>query len=81
MRIWKWQLMPTDSQIIEMPDDWQNKMADLLEQWDDTWNSSEMPAPCVSAKKDGKFTRWPSWLLNYRHPNKTAIEKMRITSR
>lgn len=71
-----WLTMPR-VMMHEMPDEWQNKMAELLEEWDNTWDGCEMPEPSVAAKKDGKFTKWPSFLLNYRHPNKEAINKLR----
>ena len=61
----------------EMPDDWQMRMAELLNEWGETWNSDEMPEPVVSAKKNGRFTRWPEWLLNYRYPRKEHINGMR----
>lgn len=57
-----------------MPDDWQRQMAALLRQWDAAWNTSRLPAPEVSAKLNGKFTRWPEWLLDYRRPNNAEIE-------
>jgi hypothetical protein len=60
-----------------MPDDWQQKMADLLFQWDETWDTPDMPMPMVSARKGNRFVKWPSWLLNYKHPNETEINKVR----
>lgn len=71
-----WLTLPR-SLMHEMPDEWQFKMAELLEQWDDTWNSDEMPEPYVSARKNNKFTNWPDWLLNYRHPNKHEINLLK----
>jgi len=65
----------------EMPDEWQSKRADLLHEWDATWDSSEMPSPHVSAKRGGKFTCWPEWLLNYRHPQREEIECLRSNYR
>ena len=62
----------------EMPDEWQGKMADLLEEWDSAWDSYDLPNASVSAKKGGKFTKWPEWLLNYRHPDRYEVEKLRV---
>lgn len=83
-RLWAWFSLSYASWLTiprvlmhEMPDDWQMKMAELLEQWDEAWDSSDMPNPYVSAKKNGKFIKWPSWLLNYRHPNYSEIETLR----
>ena len=61
----------------EMPDDWQLRMAQLMGEWDATWDSSAMPSPYVSAKRGGKFTRWPEWLLNYRRPQRDEVERLR----
>lgn len=83
-RLWNWFSLSYASWLTlprammhEMPDEWQDKMAALLEEWESTWDSSDLPTPSVSAKKEGKFTRWPSWLLNYRHPDQEEIKKLR----
>jgi hypothetical protein len=62
----------------EMPDDWQMRMADLLNEWNATWDSNDMPTPSVGAKQSGKYVRWPEWLINYRHPNSAKINALRI---
>jgi len=61
----------------EMPDDWQERMADLLREFDDTWDSGDMPQSHVSARRGNRYAKWPSWLLNYRHPDKSEIEATR----
>jgi hypothetical protein len=71
-----WLTMPR-IMMHEMPDEWQNKMAELLEEWDDAWDSSDMPDPFVSAKEGNKFTKWPEWLLCYRHPDLSRINALR----
>lgn len=71
-----WLTLPR-SMMHEMPDDWQRRMAELLHEWDATWNSDGMPTPHVGAKIGGKFTRWPGWLLNYRHPDRASIDALR----
>ncbi len=83
-RLWRWFGLSRASWLTmprimmhEMPDDWQDKMAALCEEWDETWNSHEMPEPHVSAKQNGKFTRWPGWLLCYRHPDIDAVNALR----
>jgi hypothetical protein len=63
--------------VHEMPDDWQARMYDLMQEWENTWDFSEMPSPYVLARKDNKFTKWPAWLLNYRHPSQQEIERLR----
>lgn len=84
-RLWSWFGLSYASWLTlprvmmhDMPDEWQNKMAELLEEWEETWDSSDMPEPKVSARsKDGRFTSWPFWLLNYRHPNRQALRDTR----
>lgn len=61
----------------EMPDDWQQRMAELIHEFDATWKGEEMPAPHVVARENGRNTRWPEWLLNYRHPDFARIDDMR----
>lgn len=61
-----------------MPDEWQGKMAALLEEYDETFNTSETPSAWVMAKADGKFCRWPEWVLNYRRPDTKKIDSLRI---
>lgn len=83
-RLWRWFGLSRASWLTmprvlmhQMPDDWQERMAKLCEEWDETWDSSEMPNPIVNAQIDGKFAKWPKWLLNYRHPDKEQIGKLR----
>lgn len=61
----------------EMPDQWQSDMARLLTEWDAAWNTRDLPASVVSAKAGGKFTAWPEWLLEYRHPDQAQIAARR----
>ncbi len=59
----------------EMPDEWQRKMAELLNEFDDTWK----PQDCsifITMKRNGKFVRIPDW-LDYRHPDRDTIDSMR----
>lgn len=62
----------------EMPDEWQRQMAALLEQYDDTFpNQPDMRTRVHATTMDGKLTKFPDFLLNYRHPDKAAIEGMK----
>ena len=83
-RLWAWFGLSRSTWLTlprvmmhDMPDEWQNRMAELLEEWDETWDSHHMPEPHVTAKQDNKFAKWPSWLLNYRHPDKGALSELR----
>ena len=62
----------------QMPDDWQKRMAELLEEWDDTWDTHDMPTPIVNALEGNRFTSWPRYVLNYRHPDVGAIRYHRV---
>jgi len=62
----------------EMPDEWQKKMAALLEEYDEVFNNQ----PNIGSKVfitdlNGRLIKTPSWLLNYRHPNKELIESFK----
>ena len=63
--------------LHEMPDEWQARMAELLHEWDETWDSDGVPQAYVTAREDNKFTRWPEWLLNYRRPSRNHINRLR----
>lgn len=61
----------------EMPDEWQGKMAKLLEEYDETFTNLPAIDTIVCLKKDGKFIKTPQWMINYRHPEKTVIEELK----
>ena len=83
-RLWLWFSLSYSSWLTlprvmmhEMPDEWQDKMAALMEEWNETYDSHEMPSTIVIARKENRFTKWPSWVMNYRHPDKNAIAAMK----
>jgi hypothetical protein len=64
----------------EMPDDWQARMAQLLEEWAAHWdipNELCELIPQVNAKRGNKFTKWPEFILDYRHPDEGAVEALK----
>lgn len=62
----------------EMPEDWQSKMTDLLEEYDATFDRSNFPdCKVMAVRDDGKFTSWPEWLLQYRRPDVDQINAIR----
>lgn len=84
-RLWAWFSLSSAAWLTlprvmmhEMPDEWQGKMAALLDEWDNTWDSYELPTPSVNARIGGKFIKWPRWLLNYQYPDRYEVEKMRV---
>ena len=61
-----------------MPDEWQGKMAALLNDYDNTFpNRPEGMGSRVQITQDGKLTKTPKWMLNYRHPDRQAINALR----
>ena len=84
-KLWEWFGLSYASFIVvprvlahEMPDEWQRKMADLLEQYDATFPEWPEGMGCiVQVTQDGKLAKTPEWLKNYRHPDIREIEKVR----
>jgi hypothetical protein len=63
----------------EMPDEWQNKMAKLLEEYDNYWNMEkvEVDGTRVQCTKNNKLFKTPKWLLNYRHPDLKFLKELK----
>jgi hypothetical protein len=63
----------------EMPDEWQKRMAELLREWDETWDIKKMPQleMAVTMKHGGRFVKAPEWLTNYRHPDRDELAALR----
>lgn len=85
-RLWGWFGLSRASFCVmprvlmhEMPDEWQDKMAALLEEYQATFKTYELPACRVMAQstRGSRFASWPEWLLNYRRPLVDAIETLR----
>lgn len=56
----------------QMPQEWQEKMAELLNQYDETINTSAFGVKGCSVRaigKDNKMMKMPEQWLNYRHPS------------
>ena len=63
----------------EMPDEWQSKMAALLDEYDATFDLSNLPdCKVMAVRDDGKFSSWPEWILQYRRPDVDRINAMRV---
>lgn len=64
--------------IQEMPLEWQEQLAVLLEQYNDAFPY----LPAVGSRVQittlgGKLIATPSWLRNYRHPDRAIVEQLR----
>jgi len=75
-RLWLWFGLSRSSFLTlprvlmhEMPDEWQEQMACLLEQFDEEFPNTPAGATVVKPRKGA----WPSLLLNYRHPEHAEI--------
>ena len=87
-KLWMWFGIDRSSFVVmprvlmcEMPDEWQYKMAELLEEWEGHWDFSEQEIGNVGVKftdtKTGRIKSTPDWFLNYRHPDKEFISKLK----
>lgn len=61
----------------EMPDDWQGRMADLLDEYNATFKNLPEIQLTVQATEGGKFIPMPEVLQNYRHPRQSEIEALK----
>ena len=61
----------------DMPDEWQSKMADLMNEWDDRWKHQEDIGCKVLCVKGGRFMKWNENYLNYRHPNQAFLDGLK----
>lgn len=59
-----------------MPDDWQGRMAALLHEYDDAMINPPNLGTTVRVTVDGKMVPTPTWLTNYRHPDRQMIAQV-----
>lgn len=84
-KLWCWFGLSRGSFLVvprvlmhEMPDDWQMKMSELLEEYDNAYDTSEVcDSVSVSCKIGGKFAKFPEWVINYRRAIKEEIGKVK----
>lgn len=84
-KLWNWFGLDRASFLIiprvllhEMPDEWQSKLADLLNEYDQTFSNWPDDWGCrAQLTSNGKLTPTPSWLLDYRHPDREQINQLR----
>lgn len=83
-RLWAWFGLSRASWLTiprvllhEMPQEWQEKMAALLEEMDGVFHFPDDPTDkiIVQRKSDGKFASWPDWVNRYRNPDMDEINK------
>lgn len=86
-RLWRWFGLSYASWLTlprvmmhEMPDDWQDRMATLLEEYDAYWDWNKvdrLDTRVQAVKSNGRLTQFPAWLLNYKHPDSVHIERLK----
>ncbi|MFU4952057.1 hypothetical protein ACM7ZP_17325 [Pseudomonas aeruginosa] len=60
-----------------MPDDWQRRFAELMDEWDDHWPNQPDVNARVHIAQNGLYISTPKWLLDYRHPDHNQLNAMR----
>jgi hypothetical protein len=61
-----------------MPIEWQNKMADLLREYEEAFpNQPDIGTRVQITDERGHLIKTPEWLLNYRHPDRETIDGLR----
>lgn len=61
-----------------MPTEWQDKMADLLNEYNAAFpNQPDIGTQVRITDRGGRLIPCPDWLKNYRHPDVKEIEKLR----
>ncbi|POB00131.1 hypothetical protein C2134_02770 [Chromobacterium sinusclupearum] len=56
-----------------MPDEWQGRLAALLNEYDEHYPNMPEIGTRVLVTDNGRVVKTPPWLLNYRHPNQTIL--------
>lgn len=87
-RLWLWFELSRASWLTiprvllhDMPDDWQYKMAELLEEYDRTYTNWPLGIESrVQITDSGRLTSRHNWLLNYRRPEKDKIATLRANT-
>lgn len=75
-----WLTLPR-SLMHAMPDEWQWKMAALLQEYSEVFDTHDcgIDGIYVSARRGNKFCQLPHWTSRqfYRHPNQSVIDSLR----
>lgn len=86
-RLWNWFGLSHASFLVlprvlmqEMPDEWQDKMTTLLDEFNNAFTNLE-PNECQFAVRsvnlNGRLVKLPEWLKNYRHPDQERIKEVK----
>lgn len=61
----------------EMPEEWQDRMADLLDEYHEEFPNQPDLGTRVQVTTHGRLVKTPDWLVNYRHPDHAALAELR----
>jgi len=61
----------------DMSEEWQQKMADLLFEYDKTYQNMPNLGTRVQITKNNKLVKTPSELISYRRPDKTWVNSLK----
>ena len=82
--LWDWFSLSRASFLVlprvlmhEMPEEWQDNMVKLLDEYDETFTNQPNIGTTVRITKNGKVIKTPEWLVNYRHPDRHKIEELK----
>lgn len=57
-----------------MPEEWQQKMTELLIEYDQTFPNLFDLGTSVQITRNGKLIKTPEWITSYRHPDKKKLK-------
>ncbi len=60
-----------------MPQEWQERLAALCEEWDETWNTDQYGGTRVMLTKHGQYVKMDDRLINYRRPDVAWVKSLR----
>ncbi|MEL7937615.1 hypothetical protein [Pseudomonas delhiensis] len=82
-RLWHWFGLSRSAYAImprvmmhAMPDDWQGRMATLLDEWMAFWPNMLDIDAYVQIRRAGRIIPTPTWLINYRHPDRQQLAEI-----
>ena len=63
-----------------MPDEWQEQIAELLNEYDYTFiNQPPLGTRVQTTDLTGKLVKTPEWIINYRRPDLNAINRCKTS--
>lgn len=63
--------------IQDMPIEWQDRLADLLEEYDEVFCNQPDLGTRVQITRKNKLIKTPRFLINYRHPDQEIIDSFK----